>query len=145
MGELIGLSRVSKNGLQKAGQAPITERTGSGEKYLYLGEIRTESNSYATEILLIVGLHLPTWADNPPIVQLLKASTDNPGNPNVTAFNLFGTTTDNIYREGNKIYLKNKFTYGTSYSVLRLTSIGLINLAMTSNTAPSGTDLETIL
>lgn len=146
MGGLIGLSALSKNGLQKAGQAPMTSNVGSGENYLYLGEVKTQNNIYMSEVLLVIGVHRPTWSVDAPAMQLIKSNTDSDGNPKVSAFNIFGTTSNNIFRAGNKIYLKNIFTYGTAYSVLRLTSSdGLINLVMQANTAPSETDLEVIL
>lgn len=147
VGGLIGLSGLSINGLQKAGQAPVTANTEAheGNNYVYLGDITTINNSYRTEVLLVIGLHRPTWADDAPSVQIIKSNTDNPGNPKVSAFNLFGTVTNNIFRDGNKIYLKNNHTYGTSYSVIRLCNSALINLVMKGSTAPSGTDLETIL
>ena len=110
--------------------------------YVYLGTKKTYAGSACMDVLLIIGINAAIWNSSDPFVQILASTTDNPGNPQLVAVNVLGNKTNNIYLDdNNNIYLKNVNTYGTNYSVTRLSSNTktIIDLVMSgANSGPKG-------
>ena len=120
-----------------------TARNTAGlNNYVHLGAKKTYVAGYYMEVLLIIGINVPTWNTTSPFVQILSSTTDTSGNPKLVAANVLGNATNNIYLDDdNNIYLKNINTYGTNYSVIRLSSNTktIIDLVMSgTNSGPKG-------
>lgn len=145
MGGLIGITTIEKAGLMPKENLQLSataKGTVGVDNYVHLGTKKTNAGVFCMEVLLIIGINAPTWNGDTPFVQILASTTDNSGNPNLVAANVLGNVTNNIYLDDdNNIYLKNVNTYGTNYSVTRLSSNTktIIDLVMSGSSAgPKG-------